>query len=140
MDKPLLNNQNEYPDDIVLGKYLGETKPYWDEITSWVASQFPSMLFEWRYYNDGKAWLCKLTFKKKTICWFSVWDHFFKLGFYFTDKTGTSINDLDIDPLLKGNFANSPYYGKLKALTVEVKSREVLESVRVLIDYKSKLK
>ncbi|MGV8135734.1 MAG: DUF3788 family protein [Mangrovibacterium sp.] len=140
MDKPLLNNQNEYPDDIVLGKYLGETKPYWDEITLWVASQFPSMLFEWRYYNDGKAWLCKLTFKKKTICWLSVWDHFFKLGFYFTDKTGAGINNLDIDLLLKENFLNSPYYGKLKALTVEVKSMEILESVRVLIDYKSKLK
>ena len=40
MDKPLLNDKNEYPDDIVLEKYLGETKPYWDEITSWVTSQF----------------------------------------------------------------------------------------------------
>ncbi|MEL7589555.1 MAG: DUF3788 family protein [Prolixibacteraceae bacterium] len=140
MDKPLLNDQNEYPDDAVLQKYLGETKPHWDEISAWVADQFPSMLFEWRYYNDGKAWLCKLTFKKKTICWFSVWDHFFKLGFYFTDKTGTGISELAIDPLLKENFANSPYYGKLKALTVEVKSREILNSVRVLIDYKSKLK
>jgi len=140
MEKPLLNDQNEYPDDAVLQKYLGETKPHWDEISAWVAAQFPSMLFEWRYYNDGKAWLCKLTFKKKTICWFSVWDHFFKLGFYFTDKTGAGISELAIDPLLKENFSNSPYYGKLKALTVEVKSREILNSARVLIDYKSKLK
>lgn len=140
MEKPLLNDKNEYPDDLVLGKYLGETKPCWDEITSWVGSQFPSMLFEWRYYNDGKAWLCKLTFKKKTICWFSVWDQFFKMGFYFTDNAGAGISSLAIDPLLKDNFLNGPYYGKLKALTVEVRSREALESARILIDYKSKLK
>ena len=98
------------------------------------------MLFEWRYYNDGKAWLCKLTFKKKTICWFSVWDHFFKLGFYFTDKTGANISNLEIDPLLKENFSNGPYFGKLKALTIDVKSREMLDSARALIDYKLKLK
>lgn len=55
MNKPLLNDQNEYPDDAVLQKYLVGTKPYWDEITSWVAAQFPSRAFEWRYYNDGKA-------------------------------------------------------------------------------------
>ncbi len=61
MNKPLLNKQDEYPDDIVLEKYMGGTKPYWDEITSWVAAQFPSMAFEWRYYNDGKAYTLPMT-------------------------------------------------------------------------------
>lgn len=28
---------------------------------------------EWRYYNDGKSWLCKVTHKKKTIVWISLW-------------------------------------------------------------------
>ena len=51
-----------------------------------------------------------------------------------------AISALDIDPLLKENFAKSPCYGKLKALTVEVKNREILNSARVLIGYKSKLK
>jgi hypothetical protein len=140
MEKPLLNDKNEYPDDPVLKRYLGETKLVWDEFLSVIASQFPAMSFGWRFYNDGKAWLCKLTCKKKTMCWISVWDNFFKLSFYFTGKTGANINNLEIDPVLKENFLNSPYFGKLKALTIEVKSREILDSVRVLIDYKSKLK
>ncbi len=140
MEKPLLNDQYEYPDETVLLKYLGDQKSTWDKFMSLVSSQFPAMSFEWRYYNDGKAWLCKLTCKKKTVCWISVWDHFFKLGFYFTDKTGANIGTLAIDPRLKENYLNSPYSGKLRALTIEVQSDEILESAMILIDYKSKIK
>lgn len=140
MEKPLLNDKNEYPDDKVLQKYMGTTKPFWDEFTSVVSTEFPGVAFEWRYYNDGKAWLCKLTLKKKTMCWISVWDQFFKLTFYFTEKTGASISNLDIAPALKESFAQSPSIGRLKPLTIDVKSREILDSARILMDYKSRLK
>ena len=33
-----------------------------------------------------KAWLYKVTKKKKTICWVSIYDNKFKTGFYFSDK------------------------------------------------------
>jgi hypothetical protein len=53
-----------------------------------------SFATEQRHYNDGKAWLCKLAHKKKTVCWVSIWDKFFKTIFYFTAK-----NDRDIEAL-----------------------------------------
>lgn len=31
---------------------------------------------EWRYYKDGKSWLCKITQKNKTIVWISLWEPF----------------------------------------------------------------
>jgi hypothetical protein len=37
---------------------------------------------QWRYYNDGKAWLCKVSYKKKTVFWLSVWEACFKVAFY----------------------------------------------------------
>ncbi|PKP08994.1 MAG: hypothetical protein CVU09_13085 [Bacteroidetes bacterium HGW-Bacteroidetes-4] len=37
---------------------------------------------QWRYYNDGKAWLCKVSYKKKTVFWLSVWEAYFKVAFY----------------------------------------------------------
>jgi hypothetical protein len=42
----------------------------------------------WRFYNDGKAWLCKIAHRKKTICWLSVYHQMFQLSFFFTDITG----------------------------------------------------
>lgn len=76
MDRPLFNDKNEYPNDQVLARHLGKTKGLWDEFTGAAASA--SLALEWNYYNDGKAWLGKLTHKKKTVCWVSIWKGFLR--------------------------------------------------------------
>jgi len=48
---------------------------------------------DWRYYNDGKAWLSKGEYKwttargtdkVKPIFWMSIWEGFFKTAFFFS--------------------------------------------------------
>ena len=96
MDRPLLNDRNEYPDDGVLAAHLGRAKSAWDAFAAGVAARFGDASLEWRYYNDGNAWLCKVVRKKKTVCWVSVWDRFFKTTFYFTAKSDRGIESLPI--------------------------------------------
>jgi Protein of unknown function (DUF3788) len=140
MDKPLLNDAKEFPDEKVLAKYLGKTRSAWEEFLNLVSSADPSLDLVWNYYRDGNAWLCKLTKKKKTICWISIWDKFFKVTFYFTEKNDRDINDLRIDCELKNSYATSKSIGRLKPLTIEVKSKKRLRDVAELIGYKSHLK
>lgn len=59
------------------------------------------LLLEWRYYNDGKAWLGKVTYKNKTVVWLSVWKEFIKAGFYFTEKARPSVLELDFSTTLR---------------------------------------
>jgi hypothetical protein len=136
MDKPLLNDKNEYPDDEVLAKYLGRAKSAWDELAGGASSAFHGLALEWRYYNDGHAWLCKLVYKKKTVCWLSVWNGFFKTTFYFTEKTDKGIKDLGIDRALKDAYFSAKSFGKLKPMTMEVKSKKALTNIFTLIKYK----
>ena len=77
------------------------------------------MTHEWRYYQDGKAWLCKITFRKKTVVWLSAWSDCFKLGFYFTEKSGGGIPGLHIKDSIKADYLNHQPIGKLKPLVVE---------------------
>jgi hypothetical protein len=137
MDRPLLNDKNEYPDDDVLTKYLGKTKAAWDLFVTKISSDYGTMSLEWRYYNDGEAWLCKLVHKKKTVCWISIWQNYFKIAFYFTDKHNKDINNLKIDQGLKNNYMSNKSIGKLKPLAIEVKTKKVLSNVFELIKYKS---
>jgi hypothetical protein len=139
MDKPLLNDKQEYPDDAVLGKYLGKTKPIWDAFVNHLSADFAAMSLEWNFYNDGKAWLCKLVYKKKTVCWISVWDQYFKTTFYFTEKYNKEIDALNIDQAYKENYKSNKSFGKLKPLTVEVKTKKSLVSIYELIKFKSKI-
>ena len=140
MEKPLLNNKDEYPSDEVLEKYLKDAKTIWDEFVKTVETKFPGVTMEWRYYNDGKAWLCKTVHKKKTICWISVWDGFFKASFYFTEKNDTDIQNLPILQPLKDSYIVVKSHGKLKPLTLEMHKKELLKDVIAIMDYKIKFK
>ncbi len=136
MDRSPLNDRNEYPDDPVLAGHLGRAKAAWDAFAARVASDFPGVSMEWRYYNDGKSWLCKLVFRKKTVCWISAWDGFFRTTFYFTDKNAKGIDGLDIDPALKQDFRSGDSTGKLKPLRVTVGTKKALADVFRLVRYK----
>lgn len=96
--------------------------------------------YEWRYYNDGKAWLCKITHKKKTVAWLSLWENAFKTSFYFTEKTGAGIESLDIDSRIKSSFLQNKAIGKLIPLTLEIDNKTKLEDFRRIAEYKITLK
>ncbi len=91
---------------------------------------------EWRYYNDGKAWLFKAACKKKTIFWLSAWEDFLKISFYFTDTTAAGIEELNVSDDIKTAFANCPKVGKLKPLTLEISNIEQLDALFEIIRYK----
>ncbi len=137
MNKPLLNDKSEYPDDDVLLRHLGKTKPLWDLFVSQMSAMFAPMSMEWNYYNDGKSWLCKLVYKKKTVCWISVWAGFFKIAFYFTDKNTKDIKGLRIDRRYKTEYLSHKSIGKLKPLIIDVKTKKALSNVFELVQYKS---
>lgn len=136
MDKPLLNNPEEYPNDDVLSNCLKVKKALWDEFVNNIKDKYPTLSFEWRYYKDAKSWLCKLAKKKKTICWISILDKFFNIGFYFTEKNDEDIKNLPIDQTLKDLYFNTKSIGKLKPLSVDIKTKKILKDVYKLIDYK----
>ena len=96
------------------------------------------MSLEWNFYNDGKAWLCKLVHKKKTMCWISIWDRYFKTTFYFTEKNTKDICALEIDRTVKENYLSAKPFGKLKPLTIDVKSKKTLSNIYTLMKYKSR--
>jgi hypothetical protein len=136
----LLNDKNEYPDDAVLARCLGKAKAAWDEFVARSAAIPGLTLVDWRFYNDGKAWLARLMHKKKTVCWISVWDGYFRTGFYFMAKSDADIRALNVAEKLKDEYYGNKPIGKLKPLTVPVKTKKTLADVFELIQYKSRLK
>jgi hypothetical protein len=69
-----LTDKSVYPDETVLKAVLG--KSYRSYCALLALFDRNEMLHEWRYYMDGKAWLCKVQKKKKTIVWMSAWKGF----------------------------------------------------------------
>ena len=133
---PLLQDPERVPTSENLEDEFGPLYPLYLELVNTLEGKGFGLGTEWRYYKDGKAWLCKITRKKKTVVWMSAWKDFLRLGFYFTEKTGSGIADLEIDPALKQCYATADSIGRLKPLSVDLKESRQLPDIYTLMKYK----
>ena len=106
---------------------------------------------EWRYYNDGKAWLGKGLYKwttargtKKEMAtfWLSVWDGFFRVSIFIPEKARADAFSLTLDDEVKNMIENSKQMGKLKffPLVFDLRSAELFEDIYALIDFRKTIK
>jgi hypothetical protein len=84
METMVLKQPSISPTKKVLENALGKSYAAYEELVNTITGD--GLTSQWKYYNDGKAWLCKVQYKNKTVFWLSVWDRYFKMGFYFTEK------------------------------------------------------
>ncbi|OFY41549.1 MAG: hypothetical protein A2X18_06920 [Bacteroidetes bacterium GWF2_40_14] len=140
MEIVLLRESEQFPDNQVLKETLQEKFPLYDHLISVVSHEPYSLDHHWNYYKDGKSWLCKVTYRKKTIFWLSVWDTCFKTSFFFTEKNRSGIMELTIDDSIKHSFSNSKNIGKLIPLVISINDISQLDDVLKIIEFKKTCK
>jgi hypothetical protein len=140
MEKLLLRDPQVLPTSEVLAEALGNSYPVFEELMTTVQGHDYGLTTDWNCYKDGKAWLAKSTYKKKTVFWLSVWDGHFKTAFYFTEKNCNGIFEMDIEESIKKDFNAQKPIGKLLPLVIEMKRKEQLADLLKIISYKKGLK
>jgi hypothetical protein len=138
MDRPGLNDPEVFPDTTVLSRMLGPAKAVWDTFMEMLQENDPQIAAEWRYYSDGKSWLCKVVQRKTTICWVAVWDKYFSVAAYLNTKAEPLVRASSLPRAVKDSFLQSDK--KLRAITIEVRKIPDLEAVRELIGLKMRSK
>lgn len=101
---------------------------------------------EWRYYNDGKAWLAKGLIKwtgvrgsqkEKTIFWLSIWEGAFKVTMYMPEEARLDCLSLSLSNQAKELIAVSKPMGKFRFFPIvfEISSDERFVDLFLLIDF-----
>lgn len=133
MEKPILKDKAQYPTNEVIYSCIGDTKTLWISFFEYIHQNHPDFSEVWKYYNDGKTWLLKVSKKSKTVFWVSVLKDTFRISFYFSDKAEEAINKSDILDELKEQFNNGKRYNKIRALSIVFKNKMDIEYVKSLI-------
>jgi hypothetical protein len=137
----LLRDSNIYPSDDILKSVLGDTiYSVLESFLKIITNEEYGLTVEWRFYNDGKAWLCKVIHKKKTILWLSIWTGFFKISFYFTEKYLENIEVLDVSETIKKEFSKAKPVGRLIPMIVNVTDRNQVDDLLTIVRFKKSLK
>lgn len=140
METQLLREQHISPTKEVLKNALGDSYLVYEALIEIITDSKYGLVTVWNYYKDGKAWLCKVSYKKKTVFWLSIWDKFFKIGFYFTEKNNLGVTELEIEEKIKEDFSSSKSIGKLIPLVININKEEQINDVLKIIEYKKSLK
>ena len=94
------------------------------------------MDYSWRYYKDGKAWLCKVQKKKRTIVWMSAWKGYMQATIYFPEKYIDEICNLDIDKEIIVKIKNTRKAGKSIPCIFEIRNMKILIDIKKVIQLK----
>lgn len=140
MEELVLTDKNIYPTEEVIFSHIKKSKANWNSIFKHIHTNYPELNEEWKYYNDGKSWLLKVTLKTKTIFWLAVLSNSFQITFYFSEKVMQSFSKLSLSKALDKKINESKKVGKLTALTFLMHDKQNLDLVKEAIELKIKTK
>ena len=146
----LLREPDIEPTDKVIVKGLGKTNKAYAKFIQEL-KQYDITLMDWRYYNDGRAWLTKGEYKwvsprgankVKPIFWLSIWEGFFKITFFFSTSIQPELLDLPISKGAKEIIRTAKPMGKtMRFISVifDIKTDKQLSDVYTLAQFRKNL-
>jgi hypothetical protein len=129
-----LNDASVYPDEAVLKKVLDTSYGAYCSLLKLYEDN--GLEAEWRYYRDGKAWLCKVQRKGKTAVWMSAWKGYMQATIYFPEKHTESICTLDISQATRDRILSTKNTGKSKPCIFEIRDEEALKDFNAVLQLK----
>jgi len=129
----LLKDPEIFPSKEVLKDILGEAYSVLEELETRLTQNEFALTFNWHYYKDSSGWLCKVSHKKKTVFWLSIWDGFFKTTFFFLERHLEGIIALEID---ENNFTMAKECGRLHPLLFSINDKKQIPDLLKMVKYK----
>lgn len=133
METQLLRESEIFPSKEVLKKALGGVYNVLEALEMQLTQGEFALTFDWHYYKDSKAWLCKVAHKKKTVFWLSVWDGFFKTSFFFLERHLEGIKALELD---ENSYIMEKEWGKMIPFIFSIRDKKQFSGLLKIIKYK----
>lgn len=133
-----LTDEAIFPDRSVLEAVLGESYKAYESLLRIFYTH--DMNHEWRYYKDGKSWLCKVQKKAKTVVWMSAWKGYLKAAIYIPERYLDDIIRLPISNETRDSISSVKSIGKSKPCVFEIRDDSALPDFETVMDFKMKAK
>lgn len=138
MEPFALKDKEQFPTPEVLSTILKGSFPAYEQLEKELADAGTGI--EWKYYNDGKAWMGKLMAKKKNLGWLHVYSGFFTVTCFCMEKHLETIAASALPQQIKDQVLGEAFDSKLKPMRIAVRAVEQIADVYKLLDFKKRLK
>lgn len=138
MEPFALKDKEQFPTPEVLSTILKGSFPAYEQLEKELADAGTGI--EWKYYNDGKAWMGKLMAKKKNLGWLHVYSGFFTVTCFCMEKHLETIAASALPQQVKDQVLGEAFDSKLKPMRIAIRAVEQIADVYKLLDFKKRLK
>lgn len=129
-----LRDESVSPDEVILKNILGDSFHAYTKLMELYKEN--ELDHQWRYYKDGKAWLCKVQKKKKTIVWMSAWKGFMQATIYIPERLIEGVYKLQLKEVTIDKIKNTKNVGKSKPCIFEIRNKEILNDFNTIMQFK----
>ncbi len=143
----LLRDPSTKPTEEIIAEGLGLVNSTYMKFVSSL-KQINISLMDWRYYNDGKAWLSKGEYKwvtnrgtnkVKPIFWLSIWNGFFKISFFFSAMSRPELLALPISKETSNLIKSAKPMGKTRKnipIIFEINDEKYIDDLLILSEFR----
>ena len=129
-----LRDDSTYPDEKVLKEILGKSHNAYRQLLNLFDNN--EMKCTWRYYHDGKAWLCKVQKKSRTVVWMSAWRGHMQATIYFPERLIKEVFGLGISKEQVEKIKKTKNVGQSKPVIFEIRNKGVLKDLEKVMQFK----
>lgn len=123
------------PTEELIKDALNQKYPWFREIIQHAFDSYKQVSDAWKYYQDGKQWLYRMLYRKKTIFWMSVQQDTFRITFYFSGKSESSVMASNLPEYIKNAYMETRE-NTFRAISMQITDREQIKLVCQLLDLK----
>jgi hypothetical protein len=138
MDASIFTNKDEIPDDFLLSAALGDLFGVWMNIREYVLDVYPMATEEWNLPGQKYGWSFRIKDKKRAIIYLLPRDKFFLVAFVFGEKATQAALSSKLSKEIKTTIESARVYAEGRGFRIEVKSKDIVEDIKKLIDIKLK--
>jgi hypothetical protein len=136
MEKSVFTDQSVKPDHIILTKALGDAAKFWEAIKKRTEDKYGAVNEVWKFYGAKYGWTLKVLLKKRNLFFFIPLSGYFRTAFVFGDRAVAAAERSGLPRELIEILKNARKYAEGRGLSINVRSRQDVESVMRLIDIK----
>jgi len=136
METSIFMDLSKKPETTDLVIPLGNTFPFWQEISDFVFAKYPAAIEDWHVSVKKYGWGFRLKDKKRAIIYLSPREGFFRVTMVFGQKATDQILSSEISADIKEELMNSKVYVEGRVLRLEIHDDSLLKDIKKLVEIK----
>jgi len=136
METSIFMDLSKKPETADLEIPLGNTFPFWQEISDFVFAKYPAAIEDWHVSVKKYGWGFRLKDKKRAIIYLSPREGFLRVTMVFGQKATDQILSSEISADIKEELLNSKVYVEGRVIRLEIQDTTLLNDIKKLIEIK----